>query len=108
MTAPVRRRDRFRNRAELLDYLLEVTSATSETLELDKLLGSVARSITRAIPAQLFAILLYSERRQGLRIRYSIGHRQELIDRWATASPGAPRRRGSRCWCATFGRNQAT
>ncbi|MBM3784202.1 MAG: GAF domain-containing protein [Acidobacteria bacterium] len=81
MTAPVRRRDRFRNRAELLDYLLEVTSATSETLELDKLLGSVARSITRAIPAQLFAILLYSERRQGLRIRYSIGHRQELIDR---------------------------
>lgn len=81
MSQTRRKTSRFRDRAELLDYLLEVSSITSETLDLDRLLGSVARVITRAIPAQLFAILLYSDRRQGLRIRYAMGHRQELIDR---------------------------
>jgi phosphoserine phosphatase RsbU/P len=81
MSQSRRKASRFRDRAELLDYLLEVSSITAETLDLDRLLGNVARVITRAIPAQLFAILLYSERRQGLRIRYAMGHRQELIDR---------------------------
>ncbi len=68
MTAPRKSRSRFRNRAELLDYLLEVSAATSETLDWERLLANIARTITRVIPAQLFAILLYSERRQGLRI----------------------------------------
>lgn len=81
MTPPSRRAGRFRDRSELLDYLLEVASATQETLDLDKLLNQVAKIITRVIPAQLFAILLYSERRKGLRIRYAMGHRQEIIDK---------------------------
>jgi len=72
---------RFKDRAELLDYMLEVASVTSETLDLDRLLTGVAKVITRVVPAQLFAILLYSDRRQGLRIRYSMGHRQELVTR---------------------------
>jgi sigma-B regulation protein RsbU (phosphoserine phosphatase) len=81
MSQPKRKASRFRDRAELLDYLLEVAAVTQETLDLDRLLGSVAKVITRVIPAQLFAILLHSDRRQALRIRYSIGHRQELVDR---------------------------
>ncbi len=80
--SPVRRKGgRFRDRSELLDYLLEVASATSETLDLERLLAGVTRVITRVIPAQLFAILLYSDRRKALRIRYAIGHRQEVIER---------------------------
>jgi sigma-B regulation protein RsbU (phosphoserine phosphatase) len=81
MSTPKRKASRFRDRAELLDYLLEVSAVTQETLDLDRLLASVAKVITRVIPAQLFAILLHSDRRQGLRIRYSMGHRQELVER---------------------------
>ena len=69
---------RFRERAELLDFLLEVSSATSETLDLDKLLSSVADIVKDVIPHELFAILLYNERTRTLRMRYSIGHRDEV------------------------------
>lgn len=81
MTQPRRKTSRFRDRAELLDYLLEVSAVTQETLDLDRLLAGVAKVITRVVPAQLFAILLYSDRRKGLRIRYAFGHRQELVER---------------------------
>jgi sigma-B regulation protein RsbU (phosphoserine phosphatase) len=70
---------RFRERSELLDFLLEVTSATSNTLDLDELLSNVANIVKKVIPYELFAILLYSERRQNLRIRYAVGHREEVI-----------------------------
>jgi phosphoserine phosphatase RsbU/P len=70
---------RFKDRTEILDFLLEVASATQETLDLDRILANVAGIITRVIPSQLFAILLYSERRKGLRIRYSVGHRREIV-----------------------------
>ncbi len=69
----------FRERAELLDFLLEVSRVTSETLDLDKLLENVASIVKTVVPYDLFAILLYSERAQGLRIRYSIGHRDEVV-----------------------------
>jgi len=70
---------RFRERAELLDFLLSIADATSETLELDRLLASVASIVKDVVPADLFAILLYNEKEKGLRIRYSIGHREEVI-----------------------------
>lgn len=70
---------RFRERSELLDFLLEVTSATSNTLDLDELLTNVAGIVKKVIPYELFAILLYSERRQELRIRYAVGHREEVV-----------------------------
>lgn len=69
---------RFRERAELLDFLLEVSTATSETLDLDRLLTSVAEIVHDVVPHELFAILLYNERTRGLRMRYSIGHRDEV------------------------------
>jgi phosphoserine phosphatase RsbU/P len=70
---------RFRERSELLDFLLEVTAATSNTLDLDQLLANVADIVKKVISYDLFAILLYSERRQDLRIRYAVGHREELV-----------------------------
>jgi sigma-B regulation protein RsbU (phosphoserine phosphatase) len=69
---------RFRERAELLDFLLEVGQATSETLDLDQLLANVGDIIKDVIPFNLFAILLYSEKSRSLHIRYSIGHRDEV------------------------------
>lgn len=71
-------RVRFRERAELLDFLLEVSAATGETLDLERLMENVSNIVRQVIPHDLFAILLYSERRRGLRIRYSLGHRHEV------------------------------
>lgn len=70
---------RFQERADLLDFLLDVAAATSETLDLDRILANVATIVKEVIPYDLFAILLYNERQRGLRIRYSIGHREEVI-----------------------------
>lgn len=69
----------FRERAELLDFLLEVSSVTSETLDLDQLLNNVTEFVKQVVPTDLFAILLYSERIKGMRIRHAIGHRQEVV-----------------------------
>jgi sigma-B regulation protein RsbU (phosphoserine phosphatase) len=79
MSEPRPPRVRFRERAELLDFLLEVAAITSETLNLEQLLDNVAAVVRQVIPHELFAILLYSERRQGLRIRYARGHRREVV-----------------------------
>jgi sigma-B regulation protein RsbU (phosphoserine phosphatase) len=73
--APVR----FRERSELLDFLLEVSAATAQTLELDQLLANVAEIVHRVLPYDLFAILLYNEKRRDLRIRYGVGHREEVV-----------------------------
>lgn len=70
---------RFQERAELLDFLLDVSTATAETLDLDRILANVAEIVKEVIPYDLLAILLYSERRKGLRIRHSIGHRDEIV-----------------------------
>ncbi|MGO9893913.1 MAG: SpoIIE family protein phosphatase, partial [Bryobacteraceae bacterium] len=70
---------RFRERSELLDFLLEVSAATSQTLELDRLLANVAEIVKTVLPYDLFAILLYHEKRRDLRIRYAVGHREEVV-----------------------------
>ena len=79
MAIPTRSKVRFRERAELLDFLLEASRLTSETLDLDRLLENVARIVREVVHYDLLAILLYSERTQGLSIRYSIGHREEVV-----------------------------
>jgi sigma-B regulation protein RsbU (phosphoserine phosphatase) len=70
---------RFQERAELLDFLLEVADDTSQTLDLDRILANVGTHVKEVIPYDLFAILLYNERHRGLRIRYAIGHREEVV-----------------------------
>jgi phosphoserine phosphatase RsbU/P len=63
---------RFPERAELLDFLLEVSTLTAETLDVDRLLANVAEIVKDVIPYELFAILLCNERTRTLRMRYSI------------------------------------
>jgi sigma-B regulation protein RsbU (phosphoserine phosphatase) len=80
MTAPrVKPAVRFRERSDLLDFLLEVATLTSETLELDELLANVAEIVRRVTPYDLFAILLFNDKRKDLRIRYAVGHREEVV-----------------------------
>src|SRR5579871_1725205 len=79
MQAARRATVRFRERSELLDFLLEVSAATSLTLDLDQLLANVAEIIQKVLPYDLFAILLFNERRKDLRIRYGVGHRDEVV-----------------------------
>jgi sigma-B regulation protein RsbU (phosphoserine phosphatase) len=74
---------RFRERSELLDFLLEVAAVTSETLDLDELLANVSDIVKRVIPCELLAILLYNEKRRDLRIRYALGHRDEVVRTWS-------------------------
>src|SRR3954453_4251823 len=89
---------RFKERSDLLDFLLEVSAATAQTLDLDQLLSDVAHIIQRVTPYDLFAILLYNERRQDLRIRYAVGHREEVVKNLSIAigegvtEPAAARR----------------
>ena len=104
---------RFKERTELLDFLLEVSAATTQTLDLDQLLANVAEIIHKVLPYDLFAILLYSERRRDLRIRYGVGHRDEVVrnlarSRSAKASPAPPPRAANRCWWATCATTRAT
>jgi sigma-B regulation protein RsbU (phosphoserine phosphatase) len=70
---------RFQERAELLDFMLDVSDATSESLDLDRVLARVAAYVKEVVPYDLFAILLYSDRIRGLRMRYGIGHREEIL-----------------------------
>jgi sigma-B regulation protein RsbU (phosphoserine phosphatase) len=79
MPPPNKAQPRFQERAELLDFLLEVSTITSETLDLDRLLTNVAEIIKDVIPYELFAILLFNEKSRTLRMRYSIGHRDEVV-----------------------------
>ena len=79
MATKIKSRVRFQERAELLDFLLEVSAITSETLDLDRLLKNVADIVRRVIPHELFAILLYNERLKALRIRHAVGHREEVV-----------------------------
>src|SRR5208337_289632 len=69
----------FQERAELLDFLLEVSTAMAETLDLDRILAQLADYVKEVVPYDLFAVLLYNERLHGLRIRHSIGHREEIV-----------------------------
>ena len=104
---------RFRERAELLDFLLEVSAATAETLDLDQLLANVAEIVQKVLPYDLFAILLYSEKRQRpahpLRRGPPRGSGRAICrSRWAKASPARPPRAASRCWWATCATIRAT
>lgn len=79
MATTVKSSVQFRERAELLDFLLEVSRITGETLDLDEQLAAIGVIVKDVIPYDLFAILLYNEREHALKIRYAIGHREEIV-----------------------------
>ena len=71
----------FKQRNELLDFLLEVSEVSSEILDLDRLLPAVAELIKKVVDYEIFAILLAADRTGVMRVRFSIGHREEIIER---------------------------
>ncbi len=79
MAKAANRAVRFEDRTELLDFLLEVSETTASTLDLVQVLDHVADVIHRVIGFDVFAILLYSDRSKQLKVRHSIGHRDELV-----------------------------
>ena len=62
-------------------FLLEVVELTNTTLDLDTLLASIAQVTRRVIDYEIFSILLLNERTQELRVRFEIGHSQEVAER---------------------------
>jgi sigma-B regulation protein RsbU (phosphoserine phosphatase) len=61
--------------------LLEVADVVNTTLDLDTILRRVAELIRRVIDYEIFAILLLNEKTQELRIRFSIGHPAEVVEK---------------------------
>jgi sigma-B regulation protein RsbU (phosphoserine phosphatase) len=64
---------------ELLTLMLEVSERISSTLDLDELMARIAEIVKRAIEYEVFAILLLNEKTQELRVRFSIGHPEEVV-----------------------------
>ena len=61
-------------------FLLEVADAVNTTLDLETLMRRVAELVHRIIHYDVFAILLLNEKRQELRIRFQVGHSQEVAE----------------------------
>src|SRR5260370_8277397 len=80
MATPRKSAVRFRERSELLDFRVGVWGATSETLDRDRLVANVSDIVKKVIDWEVFAILLYTERNQQLRIRFAVGHRPEIVN----------------------------
>jgi sigma-B regulation protein RsbU (phosphoserine phosphatase) len=64
---------------ELLTLLLEVSERINSTLDLDELMVRIGEMVKRIIDYEVFAILLLKEKPQELRVRFSIGHPEDVV-----------------------------
>jgi len=64
--------------------LLEVADVANATLDLDELLRRVATLVRKVIHFDIFAILLLEPKTDELRIRFSLGHPQEVVQKFRT------------------------
>lgn len=64
---------------ELLTLLLEVSERINSTLDLDELMVRIAEMVKRVIDYDVFAILLLKDKPPELRVRFSIGHPEEIV-----------------------------
>jgi sigma-B regulation protein RsbU (phosphoserine phosphatase) len=60
-----------------MDFLLRLADALNTTLDLNTLMQRVADMIRAVIDYRIFAILLFNDRTQDLRVRFQIGHTPE-------------------------------
>ncbi len=65
-------------------FLLEVADVVNATLDLDELLQRVSGLLQKIIRFDIFAILLLEPKTDELRIRFSLGHPQEVVQRFRT------------------------
>jgi sigma-B regulation protein RsbU (phosphoserine phosphatase) len=63
---------------ELLSLLLEVSEQINSTLDLDELMSRIAELVKRVIDYEVLAILLLNEKTQELKVRFSLGHPEEV------------------------------
>ncbi len=64
---------------ETLQFLLRLAEVANSSLDLDELLKRIAEVIRQAVDYEIFAILLLSESTHELRIRYAVGHHEEVV-----------------------------
>jgi sigma-B regulation protein RsbU (phosphoserine phosphatase) len=64
---------------DLLTLLLEVSERVNSTLDLDELMVRIAELVKRTIDYEVFAILLLNEKAQELRVRFSLGHPDDVV-----------------------------
>src|SRR5712692_6975961 len=64
---------------ELLTLLLEASERINSTLDLDELMVRIAEVVKHAVDYEVFAILLLNEKTQELRVRFSIGHPDDVV-----------------------------
>jgi sigma-B regulation protein RsbU (phosphoserine phosphatase) len=64
---------------ELLTLLLEVSERISSTLDLEELMKRIAELVKRVIDYEVFAILLLDEKTQQLKVRFSVGHPEDVV-----------------------------
>jgi phosphoserine phosphatase RsbU/P len=64
---------------ELHTLLLETSEQISSTLDLDVLMTRIAEVVKRAIDYDVFAIFFLNEKTQELRVRFSLGHPEEVV-----------------------------
>src|SRR5579863_8125572 len=64
---------------ELLSLLLELSERVNSTIDLDELMVRIAEVVKRAANYEVFALLLLNEKTQELRVRFSIGHPDNLV-----------------------------
>jgi len=74
---PARKRDPRMN-VDVEAFLIELADALNSTLELDEILKRVAELVRKVIDFEIFAILLLNEKTQEMRMRFQIGHTQEV------------------------------
>jgi phosphoserine phosphatase RsbU/P len=60
--------------------LVQVTERLNSTLDLDEVMSQIAEIVRRATECEVFSILLLNEKTQQLRVRFSIGHPQEVVE----------------------------
>ena len=64
---------------ELLTLLLEVSERINSTLDLDELMVRIGEMVKRIVDYEVFAIFLLKEKPQELRVRFSLGHPEEIV-----------------------------
>lgn len=68
--------------AETLVVLAEISNEINASLNLDEVLASAAAQIRKLIDYEIFAVLLPLEGTNDLYVRFAIGHRAEVVERW--------------------------
>ena len=64
---------------EILTLLGEVSERINSTLDFDELMVRIAEVVKRAADYEVFAIFLLNEKTQELRVRFSVGHPDDIV-----------------------------